>query len=165
MEGRVDKHMKKYTFSYQIGNYYYVSDLLYPLTIIDKSLDESLSLFSFSMYSNLSEPDLTNQEAILRIYEDDIEIKTYDLILLSDIVEKSLNNHSHLHKITLIEYLYILDQYLMPNLTITRIRGEYEPTLYDVLSRILNIAKQEFQIDIKVQPDLMLKLSEVESPE
>jgi hypothetical protein len=65
---------------------------------------------------------------------------------MNDIVEKVGVSNYYNHKLSLIEFTSILDYKILPDMTITRIEGIYEPTLLDVANKILSVAELPYTV-------------------
>lgn len=133
--------MAKQTFEILIAGIDYSDYIVYPVSIANKNLDESLNLAELTLSRMiLAEPFKPNRQVELRVFEDNVLHSTYFLLLLNDVVEKLGVTKYYKHKLSLIEYTHILEQTVLPDMTITRIEGTYEPTLWDVANKILKVA-------------------------
>lgn len=122
--------MAKQTFEILISGIDYSDYIIYPVSITNKNLDESLNLVELTLgRMTLAEPFKPNRQVELRVFEDNVLHSTYFLLLLNDVVEKLGVTEYYKHQLSLIEYTYILEQTVLPDMTITRIDGTYEPTL------------------------------------
>lgn len=152
--------MAKQTFEILIAGTDYSNYITYPVSITNKNLDESLNLVELTLSRmTLAQPFKPNRKVELRVFEDGVLHSTYFLLLLNDVVEKIGVTNYYQHKLSLIEYTHILEQTILPDMTITRIEGTYEPTLLNVVSKILRVANLAH---INVEIDAAL---EAKSPE
>ena len=136
--------MSKNTFELNIGGVDYTQYIVYPVEFVDKNLEEVFNTFSITLSRmSESEPFYPNQEAIITWKVDNIIKDTFYTYLLADAVSKMGNTQKYKHSLNLIEFTYFLDQILLPDITITRIEGVYEPKLSDVVRRILSIGLNE----------------------
>lgn len=142
------------------------SFIKYPLSITDKNLDESLNIYELTLYgTDNAVPYKPNSIATFSLYQDDILYKTYDLVLTSDVVERVGVSSKYHHKLTFLEKTHLLSLDVLPDMTITRIIGVYEPTLKDVAAKILSVAEGQFSNALSIDATTAAILDAIESPE
>lgn len=131
--------MTKQTFKIFIAGVEYSTYISYPVSITEKNLDESLNLATVSLkHTTDASPFKPNRRVELIVYADGILAKRYSFLLLNDIVERVGVTSYYNHKLSLIEFTQFLDNIVLPDLAITRIKGVYEPTLLDVVDKIMD---------------------------
>jgi hypothetical protein len=140
----------------------YTEYLSYPFILNEKTLDDSESIYEMQLvHTPFAAPIRPNQRAYITVEEDGVIKKTYFLLTVGDRVEKIGRTENYNHHITLIEYTNFLNQRILPDTTFTRIEGVYEPTLKDVVERIIQIAN----LDISLSSATASILDSVLSPE
>jgi hypothetical protein len=140
----------------------YSEYVVYPLTLTEKNLDDSLNLYELTLaHTPIQDPFKPNRRATIIIKEDDVTKRTLNLLLVNDSIEKLGRTNKYNHKLTLIEYTQTLEQQVLPDMTITRVAGVYEPTIKDVVEKILIVG----QTGITLAAETEALLSQTESPE
>jgi hypothetical protein len=153
---------KMFKFTLNISGVDYTEYLSYPFILNEKSLDDSESIYEMQLtHTPFAEPIRPNQRAYITVEEDGVIKKSYFLLTLADKTQKIGRAEKYNHSITLIEYINFLDQQILPDITVTRIQGVYEPTLKDVVERILEVVN----IDISLSSATATILDAVQSPE
>ena len=156
--------MTKQTFKMYIAGTDYSSYISYPVSITEKNLDESLNIMTLSLKHMVNSiPFKPNRKVEFRVYIDDVLTKIYYFLLLNDITEKIGVTSYYNHKLTLIEFTQVLENTILPDMTITRIENIYEPTLYDVVNKILLVA--ELNTSYTINSTTKNILDAIESPE
>ena len=156
--------MTKQTFKIYIAGTDYSSYISYPVSITEKNLDESLNIMTLSLKHMVNSiPFKPNRKVEFRVYIDDVLTKIYYFLLLNDITEKIGVTSYYNHKLTLIEFTQVLENTILPDMTITRIENIYEPTLYDVVNKILLVA--ELNTSYTINSTTKNILDAIESPE
>jgi hypothetical protein len=140
----------------------YSEYVVYPLTLTEKNLDDSLNLYEITLaHTLIQDPFKPNRRATIIIKEDDVTKRTLNLLLVNDSVDKLGRTNKYNHKLTLVEYTQVLEQQILPDMTITRVAGVYEPTIKDVVEKILIVG----QTGITLAAETQALLSQTESPE
>lgn len=166
VDEEVGYNMKKNTFEIFINGVDYTQYINYPVEIKEKSLTESFNTYTISLNRlTQSTPFPPNQKVLINWKEDDVIKETFYAILAADGVEKIGATDKYKHTLALIEYSYLLSMIILPDSTITRIEGVYEPTLYDVALRLLNLVKLDTNQVFTIAPETEQVLSGVISPE
>ena len=156
--------MTKQTFKIYIAGTDYSSYISYPVSITEKNLDESLNIMTLSLKHMVNSiPFKPNRKVEFRVYIDDVLTKVYYFLLLNDITEKIGVTSYYNHKLTLIEFTQVLENTILPDMTITRIESIYEPTLYDVVNKILLVAELNTSYTINSTNEFILVVSLVSS--
>ena len=144
----------------------YSKYVVYPITLSEKDIDDSLNLYEFELkHTPITKPFKPNREIFLRIYENNILKKQLYLILVNDVVEKHGRRNLYSHSITAIEYTSFLEKRILPDMTLTRISSGPEtfiPTLKDAAERVLFVAGLR---DITLAGSTAALLDSQESPE
>ena len=149
------------TFELTVAGIDYSEYVNYPVVITDTTLDESLSMIEINLlHTPFSSPVKPNRKATLKI-SDSNTTRTTELILINDSVEKVGVKSLYNHKFQLMEYTYALQIKVLPDMTITRVEGRYEPTMLDVVQKILFVAG----LDISISSETAALLDAVNSPE
>jgi hypothetical protein len=134
----------------------------YPLTLTEKNFDDSLNLYELTLaHTPIVDPFKPNRQVVLIIKEDDITKRTLNLLLVNDSIDKLGRTNKYNHKLTFIEYTQTLEQQVLPDMTITRVAGVYEPTIKDVVEKILIVGNT----NITLATNTAALLSDTESPE
>lgn len=130
--------IKNNNLKVEINGTIYEDEISYPYTKTIKNLNDSLNLFEFRLaHTTNPDPYHPNQWVNVKEYSaNELEVEN-DYILLSDVVEMKGASNKFDHKINLIEATYSLEIKSLPDMTITRLTGEYEPNLDDVVDKIL----------------------------
>jgi len=130
-----------FKFNFNVSGVDYSEYITYPLTLIEKNLDESLNIYEITLdHTPFADPIKPNQKAYISIEENGVIKKQLFLLTNIDSVIKLGRKNLYNHSLVLIEYTYFLEQTLLPDMTITRIEGIYEPTLKDVAEKILFVS-------------------------
>ena len=159
-------NMKKNTFEIFINGVDYSSYITYPVEIKEKNLTESFNTYTISLNRlERSAPFPPNQKVLINWKEDDAIKETFYAILAADGVEKIGITNKYKHTLALMEYSFLLSMIMLPDSTITRIEGVYEPTLYDVALRLLNLVKLDTNQVFIIASDTQQILSGIISPE
>jgi hypothetical protein len=128
----------------------YSSFLVYPATFTYKNLTDSFNTFEFTLSYMTQDLPLKPQRRVhVEIYEDGSLVDDFDGILLNDSVERIGVRNLYRHKLSVMEYTYFLQNRILPDITITRVEGVYEPTLKDTVEKILFAA----DINISITPE------------
>lgn len=151
-----------FKFTLHIAGTDYTKYVTYPLSLILKNLDDSLNIVELTLSQTpFAAPIAPNQKALIQIEENGVVKRTIPLLTMADSVKKLGRRNRYNHKMAFIEYTYFLEQRILPDSTITRIQGQYEPTLKDVAEKILKISN----INILLSPETSAILDSVVSPE
>jgi len=157
------------TFKIFINGVEFTNFINYPVSFIDKNLDESFNSYTITLDRMVEfNPFVSNIPCKVEWYVEGILEKEFYTILVSDAVEKIGNTNLYKHNLNLIEYAYYLDMVTLPDMTITRVEGIYEPTLKEVAERILNLAGWELKngpLGIELDSTTANLLNETISPE
>jgi hypothetical protein len=133
----------KQTFKIRIAGTDYSPYIMYPVGVTDKRLDESLNLCDITLGRMIiSTPFKPNRQVILELYIDDVLEETESYLIISDVTTKIGFTDLYNHKLSLIEYTHLLSQAVLPNFTVTRIGGVYEPTLLDAAYRVNSLMNE-----------------------
>lgn len=159
--------MGRNTFEVFVNETEYTQYISYPIDIVEKNLDESFNTYTVTLNRmDLNEPLFPNQTARLKWLEDGTLKEEFFGMLLADAIEKIGATPKYKHVLNLIEYTYFLETVVLPDSTVTRVEGVYEPTLFDVASRLLSIAGSELGgLGINIDMDTQTLLNAVKSPE
>ena len=157
--------ISKFTFDLLINGVSYADKLCYPLTFTDKLREESFNTAVAKLTrTTRSTPFRPNKKATLKIIKDG-EVESHPMLILNGVVSEMGQSNLFSHQINLIEYTYRFEKVILPETTITRIVGSYEPTLKDVAEKILNraaeITREEYSLDVETS----LILDTIPSPE
>ena len=133
----------KFTFGLVIEETNYNAHIAYPLNFTEKNREESLNTASISLSRmTREEPFKPNKQVKLKIFADDVLYKSYPMMIVNGVSNEMGQSNLFHHKINLIEYTYRLEKVILPDTTITRLQGVYEPSLFDVARIILNRATE-----------------------
>lgn len=159
--------MAKNKFEIFINETEYTQHITYPIDIVEKNLDESFNTYTVTLNRmDLSEPLFPNQTARLKWLEDGVLKEEFYGMLLADAIEKIGVTSKYKHVLNVIEYTYFLETVALPDSTVTRVEGVYEPTLFDVTNRLISIAGFELGgLGINIDAATQALLSAVKSPE
>ena len=136
--------MSKNTFQLYLNGQDYSANINYPVSIVDKRLEDSFNTYTVSLNRlDGAEPFIPHQKVELNWLVDGVVKQYYPSLLLADAVEKIGVLDKYKHNLNLIEYTYYLDLLILPDMTITRVENVYEPTLADVVNRVLSVAGKE----------------------
>lgn len=149
-----------------IGGTNLTNYIKYPISITDKNLDESFNIYSINLYGMTeSIPYKPNTICVLSLYQDDTLYATYDVVMTSDLVERIGVTDKYSHRLTMLEKTYLLSLDVLPDMTITRIVGSYEPTLRDVALKVLAQAEGNFSNSLTIETTTGNILNAIKSPE
>lgn len=150
-------------FEITINGVDYSQYVSYPVSITDKSREESLSVGKIKLVSLAAEkPFKPHQQLKITFKEKSTIKKEWFMLLLNDVTIKEGFNDSYLHELNFVEYIQVLENVILPNFTITRIEGLYEPTLGDVVSRIRSLISEVSGVSYTLN---VSELDEYPSPE
>ena len=158
-------------FEIFIDSVNYTQYISYPVEFVNKNLNESYNSYSITLHrTNIAAPFVPNQKVLVNWYDGDQLYKQFYTVLAADAVEKIGVTNFYKHNLSLIDYAYYLDMVNLPDMTITRLEGTYEPTLADVANRILRLASFELYnsnttLGITLSTDASNLLGAVLSPE
>lgn len=113
----------------------------------------------------LDKPFSPIQKSLIQVLSGGSVVDEFKYLLLNDRYSKLGYNDLYNHSLTFIESTHILSTVPVPNKTITRITGVYEPTLYTALLKIVSEATKNTDYGISISSELASKLSAIPSPE
>lgn len=163
--------MSKNTFQLDINGTNYSTYINYPVEYNQKNYTEAFNTYALTLNRMVRSDSFSpNQKVTLNWLVDDTLYKSFYTLLVSDAVEKIGNLAKYKHNLNLIEFTYYLELINLPDMTITRVEGVYEPTLADVVERILEVAAFELNgtaslNNIVMSDDADTLLSSYVSPE
>ena len=138
----------------------------YPLSITRKTLEESLTMGNFTLAGmEKNRPFSPHRRLKIDWFEDDNLHESLFLLLLNDKATKNGSLEEYDHQLTFIEYTYVLSLLPLRNTAITRITGEYEPSLWDTFRRIIEATFEYRNYAIFWSPELKQRLENIDSPE
>ena len=158
-------------FELFISGQEYTELISYPFEVVQKNLNDSFNTYTITLNrTNIAEPFVPNQKIEIQWFDGETVYKSVYGLLLSDAVEKIGVTNFYKHNLNLIDYAYYLEMINLPDMTITRLEGVYEPTLADVANRILQIASFEVSnsntaLNINLSTEASNALGAVLSPE
>lgn len=131
-----------FKFTLNVSGVDYTQYITYPFTLVEKNLDESENIYEAILSQTpFAAPIRPNQRAYITVEENGVVKRQLFLITVSDSVTKLGRKELYDHSLVFMEFTHFLEQQTLPNLSITRIEGIYEPTLKDVAEKILFAAK------------------------
>jgi hypothetical protein len=150
------------------------SFIKYPVNYTNKNLDESLNLLELTLFAtNIEEPFKPNTIADIIINDGNFTYLSGQFVISGDTVERAGVTNKYHHKISLIELTYLLSLEVLPDMTITRVSvvdpnqiGEiYEPTLKDVVLKILKYSEGTFSKTLTLGTATANILDNIQAPE
>ena len=151
-----------FNFKLNISGVDYTEYLSYPFVLTEKNINDSLNTYDMQLvHTPIAAPIRPNQRAYVTIEENGVTKKQLFLLVVSDSVEKVGRAELYNHRISFIEFTDFLEQRILPDMTITRVQEEYEPTLKEVAEKILAVAN----IDISLSSATASILDAITSPE
>ena len=156
----------KFTFAAFIDATEYTQHMTYPLIYTDKNREESFNTAIMNLTRmEREEPFRPNKKVELGIYANDGLYKVVPMMIVNDVSHEMGQSGLYSHKVNLIEYTYRLEKVILPETTITRLEGVYEPSLKDVARKILNRATELTQENYTLSPSTESILEGIPSPE
>jgi hypothetical protein len=146
----------------------------YPVNYTNKNLDESLNLLDLTLFAtNIETPFKPNTIANIVISDGGVNYLNGQMVISGDTIERVGVTNKYHHKISLIELTYLLSLEILPDMTITRVSvvGEnqsgsiYEPTLADVMDKILKYSEGTFSKTLTVGAATRNILAAIDAPE
>ena len=155
----------KYTFKLIIENVDYSQYLTYPVNYTDKNREESFNTAIVNLTRmEREDPFKPNKKVELVIYANEEVYKEVPMMIVNGVSHEMGQSGLYSHKLNLIEYGYRFEKVILTDTTITRLEGVYEPTLKDVVRKILNRATELTGENYTLNPSTETIL-EVPSPE
>lgn len=135
----------KNRFGLHIGTENFSNSLGYPITIKYKNLNGAFDEYEFSLiHTDFKEPISKFQKVQLnRMNDAGVYLERFYGVLVADSVEKMGASQYYGHSISAMEYAWMLDNYMSPNISITKNtnpldeRDFYDPTILDVVNRVM----------------------------
>jgi hypothetical protein len=146
----------------------------YPISFTQKNLDESLNLLELSLYATeIETPFKPNTVATIIITDGNVEWFNGQMLLSGDTVDRVGVTNKYHHRMSFIELTYLLSLEILPDMTITRVtlvpEGQigsvYEPTLADVVDKILAISEGNFSKGLTLGAATRNILAATQAPE
>lgn len=150
------------------------SFIKYPVDYTNKNLDESLNLLDLTLFAtNIEAPFKPNTIANIIISDGGVDYLNGQMVVSGDTVERVGITNKYHHKISLIELTYLLSLEVLPDMTITRVSvvdpnqigSIYEPTLADVMDKILKYSEGTFSKTLTVGNATRNILAAIDAPE
>ena len=147
----------------------------YPISYTFKSLDESLSILEFTLFATeIQTPFKPNTiaEVLIKNENEDVLLDGF-MVVSGDTIERVGVTNKYHHKISLVELTYLLSLEILPDMSITRVSvvdpdqiGEiYEPTLADVVDKILKYSEGTFSKTLIMATGTRNRLAAIQAPE
>jgi hypothetical protein len=146
----------------------------YPISYTRKNLDESLDLLNLTLFAtNIETPFKPNTIAAITISDGNELWYDGSMLLTGDTIERvGVTNKFH-HKMVFIELTYLLSLEVLPDMAITRVSvvnadqiGQvYEPTLADVVDKILKYSEGTFSKGLGLSGATRNILAAIQAPE
>lgn len=146
----------------------------YPISFTRKNLDESLNLLEITLFSTTnSVPYKPNTIADIVILDGATEWFSGQMLVNGDTVTRVGVTNKYHHRMSFIELTYLLSLEVLPDMAITRIsvvpEGQigsvYEPTLADVVDKILKYSEGTFSKTLSLGQATRNILAAIQAPE
>jgi hypothetical protein len=146
----------------------------YPISYTDKNLDESLNILELSLFATtIDKPFKPNTIVDITIKYDNIDWFVGKMVISGDSVERVGVTDKYDHKMSFIELTHLLNLEVLPDMTITRVSvvnpdqigNVYEPTLKDVVLKILKYSEGTFSKTLTLGAATANILDAIDAPE
>jgi hypothetical protein len=152
----------------------YSQYIKYPVSYTDKNLDESLNILELSLFATpIDKPFKPNTVVDITIKNDNVDWFVGKMVISGDSVERVGVTNKYDHKMSFIELTHLLNLEVLPDMTITRVSvvnpdqigSIYEPTLKDVVLKILKYSEGTFSKTLTLGAATANILDAIKSPE
>lgn len=146
----------------------------YPVSLTKKSLDESLNILDVTLFAtDIETPFKPNTIVEVVINDNNVPWFSGEMLLSGDTIERVGVTNKYHHKLSLIELTYLLSLEILPDMTITRVSvvdpnqigSVYEPTLADVVDKILKYSEGTFSKTLTMGQATRNILAAIDAPE